>query len=80
MPTFNKLFPTQRLLQIILVLGATVIMKLLSYSFAARIHGKRGEAIAALSQPRKSGVDLMQIAVDQTYRLRLGSNPPAALA
>jgi hypothetical protein len=29
MPTLNKLFPTQRLLQIILVLGATVIMKLL---------------------------------------------------
>jgi hypothetical protein len=30
MATFNRLFPTQRLLQIILVLGATVIMKLLS--------------------------------------------------
>ena len=30
MLTFNKLFPTQRLLQIIVVLGATVIMKLLS--------------------------------------------------
>jgi hypothetical protein len=30
MLTFNKLFPTQRLLQIILVLAATVIMKLLS--------------------------------------------------
>jgi hypothetical protein len=30
MPTLDKLFPTQRLLQIILVLGATVIMKLLS--------------------------------------------------
>ena len=29
MPTLNKLFPTQRLLQIILVLGATVIRKLL---------------------------------------------------
>ena len=30
MSTFNRLFPTQRLLQIILVLGATLIMKLLS--------------------------------------------------
>jgi hypothetical protein len=29
-PTLNRLFPTQRLLQIILVLGATLIMKLLS--------------------------------------------------
>jgi hypothetical protein len=28
--TFNRLFSTQRLLQIILVLGATLIMKLLS--------------------------------------------------
>jgi hypothetical protein len=28
--TFNRLFPTQRLLQIILVLGATLMMKLLS--------------------------------------------------
>jgi hypothetical protein len=27
--TFNKVFTTQRLLQIIVVLGATVIMKLL---------------------------------------------------
>jgi hypothetical protein len=30
MTTFNKIFTTQRLLQIILVLSATVIMKLLS--------------------------------------------------
>jgi len=30
MTTFNKLSCTQRLLQIIVVLGATVIMKLLS--------------------------------------------------
>jgi hypothetical protein len=30
MTTFNKIFTTQRLLQIIFVLGATVIMKLLS--------------------------------------------------
>jgi len=28
--TFNRIFSTQRLLQIIVVLGATVIMKLLS--------------------------------------------------
>jgi hypothetical protein len=30
MLTFNRLFTTQRLLQIIAVLGATLIMKLLS--------------------------------------------------
>jgi hypothetical protein len=30
MVTFNRIFTTERLLQIILVLGATVIMKLLS--------------------------------------------------
>jgi hypothetical protein len=30
MATFNRFFTTQRLLQIIFVLGATVIMKLLS--------------------------------------------------
>jgi hypothetical protein len=30
MATFNRIFTTQRLLQIIVVLGATVIMKLLS--------------------------------------------------
>jgi hypothetical protein len=30
MAAFNKMFSTQRLLQIIVVLGATVIMKLLS--------------------------------------------------
>jgi hypothetical protein len=30
MATFNRIFSTQRLLQIILVLSATVIMKLLS--------------------------------------------------
>ena len=30
MSTFNKLFPTQRLVQIIVVLAATLIMKLLS--------------------------------------------------
>jgi hypothetical protein len=29
MATFNRVFTTQRLLQIIVVLGATVIMKLL---------------------------------------------------
>ena len=29
MATFNRIFTTQRLLQIIVVLGATVIMKLL---------------------------------------------------
>jgi hypothetical protein len=29
MTTFNRIFTTQRLLQIIVVLGATVIMKLL---------------------------------------------------
>jgi hypothetical protein len=30
MATFNRLFSTQRLIQIIVVLGAAVIMKLLS--------------------------------------------------
>jgi hypothetical protein len=30
MATFNRVFTTQRLLQIIVVLGATVLMKLLS--------------------------------------------------
>lgn len=30
MATFNRIFSTQRLLQVIVVLGATVIMKLLS--------------------------------------------------
>jgi hypothetical protein len=30
MATFNKIFTTQRLVQIIVVLGATVLMKLLS--------------------------------------------------
>jgi hypothetical protein len=30
MATFNRIFSTQRLLQIIVVLGATLIMKLLS--------------------------------------------------
>jgi hypothetical protein len=30
MATFNRIFTTQRLLQIILVLGATLIMKLMS--------------------------------------------------
>jgi hypothetical protein len=30
MATFNRIFTTERLLQIILVLGATVIIKLLS--------------------------------------------------
>jgi hypothetical protein len=30
MATFNRIFPTERLLQIILVLAATVLMKLLS--------------------------------------------------
>jgi hypothetical protein len=30
MATFNRIFTTQRLLQIIVILGATVIMKLLS--------------------------------------------------
>ena len=30
MATFNRIFSTQRLLQIIVVLGATVIMKLLA--------------------------------------------------
>jgi hypothetical protein len=30
MTSFNRLFPTERLLQIICVLGATLIMKLLS--------------------------------------------------
>jgi hypothetical protein len=30
MATFNRIFSTQRLLQIIVILGATLIMKLLS--------------------------------------------------
>ena len=30
MATFNRIFTTQRLVQIIVVLGATVLMKLLS--------------------------------------------------
>jgi hypothetical protein len=30
MTTFNRIFTTQRLLQIIVILGATLIMKLLS--------------------------------------------------
>jgi len=30
MTTFNRVFTTQRLLQIIVILGATLIMKLLS--------------------------------------------------
>lgn len=30
MATFNRIFTTQRLIQIIVVLGATVIMKLIS--------------------------------------------------
>jgi hypothetical protein len=30
MATFNRIFTTQRLLQIIVILGATLIMKLLS--------------------------------------------------
>lgn len=30
MATFNRIFTTQRLLQIIVVLGATLIMKLMS--------------------------------------------------
>ena len=30
MATFNRIFTTQRLVQIIVILGATIIMKLLS--------------------------------------------------